>query len=902
MSIRLLLSLGTTVVILMMAGLVYLGDNTNRRHASFITTVQQYHIPMLHQLDRQIALFNRIDHNVNLFQKQDHTTLSLVMVGLQRLKEKTVQLDDSGELIKQADHLEYYLKKVLTYLPSSVQFSPAQIQFNQALQAYRQQLRVLFQQHRQTDSAWLEQAMLVSQMVHHVENVYLKHIDSYYVTLNTLLKDLTQLQRQMEYVQALLKFELEDHHVDEMAYDPMIKLMGELDQSIIAWQTSLRFYAEEAAIMDPSASQVVSAIEVANQYKDQVQAQILSLNELAKVHIRLEQKEMAQKTVEIRYWLIFLGSLTFFITLITAWIMNRSVSVPVKVLTQGALQFSQQQWSHRLPQFRWQEFNQLSSAYNHMAEELQADIVRREASEHRLTQVLHQNESILKGVGDGVYGVDQEGRLTFINPMAEQLIGWTEADLLGQDPHLLLHHSCVNGLPLEQEEAPVYQTLQDGQTRWADDQLCWRADGESFPTRLICTAIIEDLQITGAVVTFQDITQRKQYEHALRQAKEMAEHANQSKSDFLANMSHEIRTPLNAILGMSELLMESSLTEEQTQHLNVLTHTSDSLLALINDILDMSKIEADQLTLENTAFDLPDLLKGVIGIFRHRSQSKGLKLVSQWDESLPTYVKGDAQRLRQVLLNLMSNAVKFTHNGQIALIAIPQGQAGIHFRVEDSGVGIATEQLERIFQPFQQADLSITRRFGGTGLGLSISRRLVEAMGGSLKAESQELFGSQFFFSLPLKVVQQMDAADVKKVVRGEARAQRPEQRQVESKKILLVDDSEDNRMLITAFLKKTEHVLTLAENGVEAVDLCLNEPFDLVFMDIQMPVMDGITATKEIRLWEQRNKKASLPIIALTAHALKEYEDQSHEAGCDLYLTKPIKKKRLLDIIQNYG
>ncbi|MBF0154944.1 MAG: PAS domain S-box protein [Magnetococcales bacterium] len=393
-----------------------------------------------------------------------------------------------------------------------------------------------------------------------------------------------------------------------------------------------------------------------------------------------------------------------------------------------------------------------------------------------------------------------------------------------------------------------------------------------------------------------DISAHKRLEGDLRQAKDAAENANLVKSDFLATMSHEIRTPMNVVIGMGDVLLESELGEEQRGYVKKLQEAGSNLLELINQILDFSKIDAGHLQIEEEPVNVAKLLREVTELFRVVSVGKGLSLVCETDGSLPDWVTGDKLRLRQILFNLLSNAIKFTESGHVVLRGRvdPKISDQMCLTVEDTGIGVAHGQMDVIFNPFTQGDSSITRRHGGTGLGLTISRRLVELMGGRIWLESRPGSGSTFHVTLPLRLAKPPPApveADTPGTDMHDP-----------SLHILVVEDAEDNQLLIRTFLKNTPHFLEIVENGEEAVRRVREKSFDLVFMDVQMPVMDGYTATRLIRQWEQKTRQRPLCIIALTAHALHGESERSREAGCDLYLNKPIKKQRLLEVIRQMG
>ncbi|MFC1607235.1 ATP-binding protein [Candidatus Latescibacterota bacterium] len=375
--------------------------------------------------------------------------------------------------------------------------------------------------------------------------------------------------------------------------------------------------------------------------------------------------------------------------------------------------------------------------------------------------------------------------------------------------------------------------------------------------------------------------------------------ASSLKSDFLANMSHEIRTPLNAILGTAEVLSEHDLTEEQHEYVQIVRKEGDHLLKIINDILDLSKIEAGQFTFEKIAFNLSQLIEEVSSLMGARVRQKGLEFTYSFMPDVPKMIIGDADVIRRIIINLIGNAIKFTHSGTISLcidkVVDETHLERLKFSVSDTGIGIPKEKLKLIFERFNQADASITRSYGGTGLGLSISKKMAEMTGGSLCAESDIGQGSTFIYSIPLETPEITEkSASLTDDYKAETEAMTDMRRLT----ILLVEDYEANRRIIEAFLKATPYILDCVENGKIAVEKIKVKDYDLVLMDIQMPVMDGYEATKIIRTWEKKKKLIPVPIIALTAHAYKEDIRKSVEVGCNDHLTKPLSKIKLLNAI----
>jgi signal transduction histidine kinase/ActR/RegA family two-component response regulator len=395
----------------------------------------------------------------------------------------------------------------------------------------------------------------------------------------------------------------------------------------------------------------------------------------------------------------------------------------------------------------------------------------------------------------------------------------------------------------------------------------------------------------------------------LQSAKEQAERASRVKSEFLANMSHEIRTPMNGVLGMTELLLETALTESQRHYAEGIRGSGEMLLSVINDILDFSKIEAGKLELDATEFDLRKVVRGVTGMLAGQARAKGLKLACRIEDDVPATVVGDARRLSQVLVNLIANAIKFTERGEVIVsLQRPAQQDGadgrclLRFAVRDSGIGIAPDVQPRLFQPFAQADSSTTRKYGGTGLGLAICRQLIDLMGGEIGADSAPGQGSLFWFTVRLP---RGEAQPIEAAASGRAAASAAPQAHVA--RALLAEDNRVNREIGTAMLESLGCEVTVVGTGREALEEVFNNRYDIVFMDCQMPEMDGYQATRAIRLREgelgaQGGEARRVPIVALTASAMTGDRERCLAAGMDDYVAKPFNKEQLREQIRKWA
>ncbi|MCW3082789.1 MAG: response regulator [Bacteroidetes bacterium] len=414
---------------------------------------------------------------------------------------------------------------------------------------------------------------------------------------------------------------------------------------------------------------------------------------------------------------------------------------------------------------------------------------------------------------------------------------------------------------------------------------------------IYCLTSIEFITVEGrlqAISAFQDITERKKIEVQLMEAKRDAEQATLSKSSFLANMSHEIRTPLNAMLGFADLLEQTKLTEQQKDYLDAIDTSGKNLLTIINDILDFSKIEAGMLNIQKVPFSPQQLLHSVYTMFFAKAQSKNLKLFISIDPKIPPMVSGDPTRMNQIMMNLIGNAVKFTSQGSVIVdcLVVERSEQKVKLRlsVKDTGIGIPQEKIDKIFDRFTQADSEITRNFGGTGLGLSIAKRLVELQGGEITVTSEANKGSEFSFTIGFDITDQLAYVPSEKsepkipgVFKG--------------KKVLIVEDNPLNQKLAMTLLKNEGFNTKIAENGQVAVDLLKEERFDIILMDIQMPVLDGYQATKKIR----RELALTTPIIAMTANALAGEQERCIAMGMDDYITKPFKPELLMNIMYRF-
>ena len=499
----------------------------------------------------------------------------------------------------------------------------------------------------------------------------------------------------------------------------------------------------------------------------------------------------------------------------------------------------------------------------------------------------------LDNLAEGLLIIDTQNNVLLANTAFANVLGQDAEKLIGKKASKLGFETTG--------DAPWEVALRDKRLV-SNERVSWvAASGQRLKYHVNCSPLLGHKgNYCGVMVTFDDVTQLEESRVQLKEARDAADAANQAKSDFLANMSHEIRTPMNAILGFTDVLrrgMEEN-PDQRMEYLNTIHSSGSHLIELINEILDLSKVEAGKLELEIREFELPELLHHVVQIMSSKAEQKGVGLGFNVTGRIPSRINSDSTRVKQILINLVGNAVKFTEQGEVRLDCSFQSGT-IRFDVTDTGIGMSREQMEKIFDPFSQADSSVTRRFGGTGLGLSICKKFAEALNGSISVSSQPNVGTTFSVQIPIESshAELLDFDGCKQQIQRSLQSlSKDNKKKLNESVIMVVDDGETNRNIVSVVLKRHGQKIIEAENGQQACEIMATHHVDAILMDMQMPVMDGYTATRLLR-----KQGFTLPIVALTGNAMEADEIKSREAGCTGLLPKPIDIDLLIETLGKF-
>jgi len=615
------------------------------------------------------------------------------------------------------------------------------------------------------------------------------------------------------------------------------------------------------------------------------------------IHIGLSLKKFHQDIRNMYLRTAFLALLSIVAGVGVAILFARRLTKPISILDVTTQLVAQGDLTARADIRTGDELERLGGSFNMMTETLRL-------SQGKIIAAQEYTDNIIRSMNDSLVVTRPDGVMERVNRATRALLGYEEKELIGHQLSIILPSSGITG-----ETSPDSNDFVDIISRGYVNNLetTYRArDGRLIPVLLSASLMHGmDNSVQGIVCVALDITERKQAEMVLREAKEAAEAANKAKSQFLANMSHEIRTPMNGVLGMLDLMLDSNIDEAQLRLARMAHSSAEKLLSVLNDILDFSKIEAGKLELQPVVFRIRDLAKEVRDIFSVKAQKKNIAMTLFIDESVPDSVEGDSVRLRQILINLQGNAIKFTEKGEVSLSVYLEGETSdnvmIRFQVRDTGTGIAPDAQRKVFDAFSQADDSMARRHEGTGLGLAISKQLVEMMEGKIGVESEPAEGSLFWFTVLLKRGHETarHKHDAEAIV--ETAGSSLTSRQL---RVLLAEDNPVNQEVGRLILEGLECQVEVVDDGRLAVEEVFSEKYDLVFMDCQMPDMDGYEATSMIRQREAGigGERRRVPIIALTAHAMEGDRELCLAAGMDDYVAKPFNAAQIGAILQKWA
>jgi len=531
------------------------------------------------------------------------------------------------------------------------------------------------------------------------------------------------------------------------------------------------------------------------------------------------------------------------------------------------------------------ELGQLARAFDEMAASIEHHLTEQKRAEEALARSSRQNQLILTSAGEGIFGLDTASHVTFVNPAAAAMLGWDAAELLGRPLHDRVHHSRPDGSPYAHEDCAILSALRDGVVHHVGHEVFWRKDGSRFPVEYTSTPIREDGAIVGAVVVIRDVTERRQAEEA-RLAREAAEKASRAKSEFLSRMSHELRTPLNAVLGFGQLLEMGALDAEQRESVEQILRAGRHLLELINEVLDIARIEAGRLAMSPEPVSVREVVGECLSLIAPLAAAERVQLAGPERDDADYYVTADRQRLKQVLLNLLSNAVKYNRPGGSVEVAVGRPQDGrLPITVADTGPGIPAALLGRLFAPFERLGAEGTR-VEGTGLGLALSKGLVEAMGGALSVKSVVGRGSTF----------RIDLAAAEPPRGGEVRLLPRPGLTAGARTILYIEDNLSNLRLIESLLAQRPRVRLLsAMQGRLGLDLAMEHRPHLILLDLHLPDIPGEEALLRLR---SAPETRDVPVVVISADATTGQADRLRALGAHAYLPKPLDVRRLIELL----
>jgi PAS domain S-box-containing protein len=572
----------------------------------------------------------------------------------------------------------------------------------------------------------------------------------------------------------------------------------------------------------------------------------------------------------------------------------------------GALRNAQQQlaekneWLESEITLRTAKLREVNQSLRREIETRNLKEIELEIQEDTVKRLNDQKEMILKSAGEGIYGLDLEGKTTFANPAASRMIGWEPEELIGKPQHDILHHTKADGSPYPRDKCPINAAFKDGEVHHVGGEVFWRKDGSSFPVEYVSTPIRENGKLAGAVVVFRDITSRIQAEAALNAAKDQSDKANRAKSEFLSSMSHELRTPLNSILGFAQLMRDdprNPADDSQKEYLGYIIDGGEHLTKLIDQVLDLAMIEAGQCAVSMERVSPGEVIRECLVLIEGMAKKRGIQIIDRISGTDLPEIQADCIRFKQILLNLLSNGIKYNRDaGLLTLTCEVTPEASLRIGVTDTGLGIARERQGELFQPFNRLGAE-NSEVEGSGIGLALAKQLVELMGGRIGCDSEAGRGSTFWIELELAEPAASDGiGEANPVVHH--RTIFPGDADPNIYTLLYVEDNPANLRLMQEIVGRVPNLSMLSAHNAElGLEMAEIRETDVIIMDINLPGMDGFDALKCLRRTPHTN---NVPVIALSANAMPTDIDRGINAGFHRYLTKPIKIDQVLEAIQD--